>query len=378
MSTRGLAIAAAHRRRRWAPARPSRGLDPERTDAQPARLGGPLSTAETNWLRTRNDRIVRALVAAYLVVLGILGCIWGIRLTPDVALVAVVLVVAIGLPRWLAPRGWPVLQAWSPFLVLAMAYELIRGFGPAVISRVNIDDIPALERVLFGGRLATELLQAALRPLSGFDPLAAIATIIYLAHTPLPLVVGAYLWFRYRRLFYDFLAALVVLSLLAFATYLVYPAAPPWWAAAVGHLSGAGGEPLVAYLKPGAFDGLVSSAGIDSRALFSLTFSDISPDPVAAFPSLHAAYPLLAFLVLRRIGGPVAWAMLGYTVVAWFSIVYLGDHYVVDILGAVAYVALVHRLLPLSYRLGWLPGPPVQATLDGPPSRAEPCVAGAP
>jgi len=237
-----------------------------------------------------------------------------------------------------------------PYLVLALAYELIRGFGPAVIARANVDDIPALERILFGGRLATEMLQTAFRPVSGIDVLAAGATVLYMLHTPLPLVVGAFLWFRYRRLFYDFLAALVVLSLAAFATYLLYPAAPPWWAAAFGHLLGPSGEPLVAYLKPGAFETLVTSAGIDGHALFALTFGDISPDPVAAFPSLHAAYPLLAYLFLRRVGGPFAWAMLAYTFAAWFAIVYLGDHYVVDILGGIVYVAVVYRLLPLFFR----------------------------
>jgi membrane-associated phospholipid phosphatase len=42
--------------------------------------------------------------------------------------------------------------------------------------------------------------------------------------------------------------------------------------------------------------------------------------------------------------------MLAYTIAAWFSIVYLGDHYVVDILGGIVYVAVVYRLLPLFFR----------------------------
>lgn len=316
-----------------------------------ARAGLPAADAAS--LRERNARIVRVLVVAYLALLTALGAGFGVRITLDVVLVGAMLATSLLALRVGALRRWPTVRAWVPFLVLASAYELIRGFGPAVLARVSIDDIPALERLLFGGRLATELLQAALRPLSGFDPLAAGATVVYAMHTPLPVAVAAYLWWRRRRLFYDFVAALVILSIAAFATYLVFPAAPPWWAAAAGHLSGPGGEPLVTYLKPGAFASLGASAGFDGAALFGLTFGDISPDPVAAFPSLHAAYPLLAWLFLRRLGGSVAWPMLAFTLAAWFSIVYLGDHYVVDVVGGIAYVAVVYRCMPLVDRL-WL------------------------
>jgi len=312
----------------------------------PAGGAAPVTSAEAARLRDRNDRIVRTLVLAYVALVGGLAVVFGIRLTPDVVAVAAVLAVVLVAPRLRATGRWPALREWLPFLTLALAYELIRGFGPVVIARADVQEIPALERVLLGGRLATEMLQEWLRPLTGFDPLAAGATVLYVLHTPLPIAIGAYLWLLHRRLFYDFMAALVLLSIAAFATYLLYPAAPPWWAAAVGKLAGPGGDPLIAYLKPTAFDALFTSAGLNGKALFTLTFGEISPDPVAAFPSLHAAYPFLAYLFLRRVGGLVAWAMAAYTAAAWFSIVYLGDHYVVDVLGGIAYALVAAWLVP--------------------------------
>ena len=69
----------------------------------------------------------------------------------------------------------------------------------------------------------------------------------------------------------------------------------------------------------------------------------ISSNDVAAFPSLHAAYPFLAFLFARRAFGRVGWLMLAYTACVWFAIVYLGEHWVVDIVGGVVY-ALVGLL----------------------------------
>jgi membrane-associated phospholipid phosphatase len=68
---------------------------------------------------------------------------------------------------------------------------------------------------------------------------------------------------------------------------------------------------------------------------------------VAAFPSLHVAYPFLAFLVLRRAFGRVGWLALAYTALVAFSVVYTGDHWVIDAVagvayGYVAYYAVVH------------------------------------
>ena len=68
------------------------------------------------------------------------------------------------------------------------------------------------------------------------------------------------------------------------------------------------------------------------------------PVPVAAVPSLHAAYALLTVLIALSWRRRVGLALLPYPILMWFSIVYLGDHYVVDILAGVA-VALVGWLL---------------------------------
>jgi len=64
-------------------------------------------------------------------------------------------------------------------------------------------------------------------------------------------------------------------------------------------------------------------------------FSRLDPDVAAAFPSLHAAYPLLAALALwpvTRRGAALAFA---WSAAVWFSVVYLGQHYVTDVIGGV-------------------------------------------
>ncbi len=282
-------------------------------------------------VRSRNDRILLVSMVAYAAVLAGLALERGVELTPAVLAIGVALVTVLALRRRLPFRDW------IPFVVVALAYELIRGYQATLDAMVHVAGIIGVERDLLGGQLATGILQAAFHPLHGLDPLAVAATILYVLHVPLPLAVAGWLWLRHRSAFYDFVAALVVLSIAAFITYLLLPVAPPWWAAAHGYVPGPGGRPLISYLQPAAFATLVDSAGLDGRAVFGLAFGNLSPDQIASFPSIHAAYPFLAYLVARRVLGRARWLVLAYAVAAWFAIIYLGDHYLVDVIGGVAY-----------------------------------------
>ena len=310
------------------------------------RMGGSpprhVDEPEAARFRARNDRIVLVALAVFVALLGLLALRGGFELSPDVLAVAA----ATGLV--LVVRNRPTFREWAPFLVLGLAYELIRGDTAALLAMVHVGDMAALERALFAGYLPTQVLQAWLHPKHGLDLVAAVATILYILHTALPVVVGAFLWVRDRASYYDYVAALVVLSMAAFLTYLILPVAPPWWAASHGFLNGANGHPELAYLKPSAFDSLAASAGLDGHVLFGLTFGDISPDQVASFPSLHAAYPFLAYLFARRVLGRARWAVLAYAAAVWFAVVYLGDHYVVDVIAGVVYT-----LVAYAFVVGW-------------------------
>jgi hypothetical protein len=57
-------------------------------------------------------------------------------------------------------------------------------------------------------------------------------------------------------------------------------------------------------------------------------------------PSLHAAFPLLGSLFALRLWGRRAWPTLLYTACVWLGIVYLGEHYVVDIIGGVVFTVI--------------------------------------
>lgn len=324
--------------------------------------GLPESLSATNALRQRNDRLLVAAVLVYSVLVVALMVAAGVAITPDV------MAVALSLAAVLAGRGRLFLRDWLPFVVLLLAYEMMRGFADDAGMPLHAGDLAAADRIIGLGALPTQVLQDALRPASGVDPVALLATLVYMLHFALPIVTGFALWLWRRPHYYDFVAALIVLSMAGFTTYLLLPAAPPWYVANMGLLNGPDGAPVISYLKPGAFETIASALGFDGHYAYSLAFGSVNPNLVAAFPSLHCAYPFLSFLVLRRAFGRIGWLALGYTALVMFSVVYTGDHWLLDGLAGIAYAyvayyAVVHTSivhaslvhLPARLRAWWRP-----------------------
>jgi membrane-associated phospholipid phosphatase len=77
---------------------------------------------------------------------------------------------------------------------------------------------------------------------------------------------------------------------------------------------------------------------------------------VAAMPSLHAAYPFMLMLFFWPAGRLVRVVLGAYTLAMAFTLVYGGEHFVVDILVgwamALAAWALLARVAPISPKLG--------------------------
>ena len=73
-------------------------------------------------------------------------------------------------------------------------------------------------------------------------------------------------------------------------------------------------------------------------------YSVFGGNPLAAMPSLHFATSMMAALLLAEVG-PVAGALgFSYAAALGFALVYLGEHYVVDVLAGAALTGAVRRL----------------------------------
>jgi hypothetical protein len=279
-------------------------------------------SAERKPLLPMRSRLILAGSAAYLVLIfGVM--LWrGISIEPEWVVLALLLIaIALG-------RGRSFIVDWLPFLVLFLAYEEMRGF--AAKTGFAPHDLSGLERFVFGGAIPTLVLQHAFYHPGVVSWQDVVAMFFYFMHFPLPIVVGFYFWVNSREHFRRFVAALLLMSFLAFATYLFYPSAPPW------------------YQFPNEvvkINDKTVQALWQGKYFVSEIYNSFNPNKFAAFPSLHAAFPTLAAAYAWSRYRTLAIGLIAWSAAVVLSIVYLGEHYVVDALDGFIYVAVAMAIV---------------------------------
>ncbi len=92
------------------------------------------------------------------------------------------------------------------------------------------------------------------------------------------------------------------------------------------------------------------SALWDGQYAVSQIYNSFNPNRFAAFPSLHAAFPALAAAYAWSRYRPLAIGLIAWSAAVLLSIVYLGEHYVVDALDGYLYVAVALAIVELVAR----------------------------
>ena len=183
----------------------------------------------------------------------------------------------------------------------------------------QVADVAFFERLLFFGHYPGAVLQGVTPDGPIHNALTFVATAVYLCHFIFPFGVALVLWHINRVQFRRFTTALIGMSFLAFLIYLIAPTAPPWYAQSQGVLC--------------CIHDWVSNS---LPTAWSPIYNAFDSNSFAAFPSLHAAYPFLGYLAVREISPRGGRVVLGWTILVWIVVVFLGEHYVVDIIGGVA------------------------------------------
>jgi membrane-associated phospholipid phosphatase len=124
---------------------------------------------------------------------------------------------------------------------------------------------------------------------------------------------------------------LLLMALLSFITYLFWPSAPPWYQFQEGSVPD---SQMVHKILNETVDKLWGN-----NYFVSPLYTHLNPNKFAAFPSLHAAFPALAAVYAWSRYRMLAIGLIVWTTGVLLSIVYLGEHYVVDALAGFAYVA---------------------------------------
>jgi hypothetical protein len=236
--------------------------------------------------------------------------------TPDTLfIVLLALFVVLGQARAFVVR-------FAPFVLLLLAYDSFRGIADDLNKNVHFWEMIHADRLMFGGALPTDALQQWWwhGTVQWYD---FYFYFLYTIHFLAPVLLAVLLWKLRPKLYWPFVGALVGLSFAAFVTYVLFPAAPPWMASDLGYI-----EPIHRISSD-----IWAAMGVEN---FSQVYANLSPNPVAAVPSLHSAYPLLFVMFLVRAFG---WRRAGwlyiYPASMWIGVTYLGEHYVIDaILGA--------------------------------------------
>lgn len=211
----------------------------------------------------------------------------------------------------------PAALAWSLWLAAVVALDDMRALQ-RVGPRPHEGDVAALESSLPGGLAVVHLQQLwGSGGLRWYDLLLAV---IYLMHSPAPLLAGAGLWRWRRDLFAPFVASMLICGAIGLAVYLVFPEAPPWLAAEHGVI------PPVRR---------ISSEVIAHVGPLNAVYGGADPLPNAAMPSLHVAYPLIVAWWTIAAAGRRALPLLLYPLVLAVGVVYLGEHWAVDSLAGV-------------------------------------------
>ncbi|HEY1480574.1 MAG TPA: phosphatase PAP2 family protein [Gaiellales bacterium] len=220
--------------------------------------------------------------------------------------------------------GRPFVRDFAPLAAAVFAYEwcrtLAHRINPQPFYRPQLD----ADRVIGLGRTPTARLQGWL--FDGHLRLHDHALIfLHSLNFAVPLAVLFLIWLRNRPAYVESAITLLATSYLAAIAFLLYPAAPPWLAARAGILHGV--------VRIRSLDGVQEAHGRVARL-----FDD---NPVAAVPSLHAAYSLLVVLMVWRIWPRLTPLAVAYAVAMQFSVVYLGEHYVSDLIAGDVVVLVV-------------------------------------
>jgi hypothetical protein len=254
--------------------------------------------------------------------------------------------------------GWVrgVVFEWLPLGLVLAAYDLLRGHADGLLFSTWYRPQLEADSFLFGGTVPTVWLQDRLwhgsTNLRWYDYATWVVYMSYFAATYL---LAALLWFFARARFRRYVGCVALLAGMGFATFALFPAAPPWLASREGEL-----EPTTRLIGPVT----------DDIPFFAFSFEGLYErgaeysNPVAAVPSLHAAYTLLITLFLWRAARRTRPLLALYPLAMAFALVYSAEHYVVDILlGWVYTVAAVWIVSRVANQLSRRGRPPEGAPL---------------
>lgn len=270
-------------------------------------------------INTRSVIIVLSVTAFYLVLSALL-----VGFKTDQLFLAGIFNAAF----FLSPVSRKFILGFSIFIVYWIIFDYMKAFPNYNYSTVHIEDLYNAEKHFFGihfnGSLLTPNEYWRANSKTAIDVAAGI---FYLCWIPVPLAFAAYLFFKNRRQFLYFSLTFVLINMLGFIVYYLYPAAPPWYVQFNGFTFHA--------KTPGNTAGLARFDAFFNAGIFKSIYAKGS-NVFAAMPSLHSSYPVV--VLYYGLKNRLRWMNIFFVVVMlgiWFTAVYASHHYVLDVLAGI-------------------------------------------
>ncbi len=254
--------------------------------------------------------------------------------------------VAASVPPMLAvalPRGKPrtaivwAAHMWAYKILFELPYD-----RPAWLrDRVHVDYVIRSDRALGAGRPLPQRLQSRLRRPPDLTPLDYAASLFYATWDAEPHLALAWILWRHAK---RFPAAAVRLGAVFDSTLLGYwllPTAPPWWASE----------------EAGRMDREVRRVVIEVKRALGRKPRPVGDhrqgaNPWASMPSDHFASALMTARVVSDVNRTAGVFAYGYALTLGAVLVYLGEHYVTDLVAGGALACAVEGVARRVYLKG--------------------------
>ncbi len=212
------------------------------------------------------------------------------------------------------PRGW-----WFAYVAGIFVYTLLRAVADETAIPIRTAYVIDIDQALFFGHDPVTVLQSRLFSPDRVTLLDVLAVQVHWSFFLAPHALAVYVFWRHREQFAGYTVLVVGTMYLGLVLFFLLPTTPPWLAAQEGALEGA-------YRVMDFVGGRVNS---DSYQSFYASLGE--PNSVAAMPSIHMGVTFAMYLWARGTRPRLAGVLLAYTAVMGLALVYLAEHYALDL-----------------------------------------------
>jgi len=231
----------------------------------------------------------------------------------------------------LRDAGIYALQMWAYYA----QYDMGDDDPDAQLARLRVDYPIEMDRLIGCGEEPTRRLQRSLGRPGAVLPHDYALSVVHWAWFLVPHGTCAYMLLRHPEHFERSACLIAATFDVGAVIYWLVPTAPPWWAGETGAM------PPVRRIMAEAGERFW-------KRLWQPLYHSVQGNPFAAMPSLHFGTSVMAAHLLSTVGRVPGAAGWSYALTLGFGLVYLGEHYVVDLLGGLVLAGAVRLSAPLA------------------------------